>query len=120
MGLLTKQIDTEDFKGKIHILTCEVTGKKLANILIRKDNSELQEDIFTSVKAISPFADNSDSGIHTIGGIIAIGPVDIEESPRFATEILDIVYDDDNGVELMTIYVKPKKDNKNAVKTTIH
>ena len=105
MAIITNSVSEDKFSGTIHTLTCEVTGKKLVNILVIKENSELMKPVFVRVKAKSPFAPAANSGVHKIGGIIAYGPIDASES-NTPTKIDDIEYEVVDGEEQAVIIVK--------------
>lgn len=112
MGLSTREYDDETFSGTIHTLTCDITGKKLVNILVFKDNDELDEDLYAIVEATSPFAPGGNSGTHRIGGHLHFGPIGIEEcGPNDeATIIEDVLAEENDKGELVSTIIVQKKD----------
>lgn len=104
MGIIKTEHREEEFNGTIYTLTCNKTDKKLINILVKKDNDELDEPVFCNIKATSPFFPGSDSGTHKIGGLLSFGPIDQEESDS-PTVIEDMDFNTIEDQEICTIYI---------------
>jgi hypothetical protein len=98
MGLITKNVDEPGFHATVHTLTCDQTGKKLADIIVKEKN----EDLIAMVRATSPFIENGDSGWHKITGLLAFGGI---ESPRFPTIVDNIEYEEKDEMMFATLKV---------------
>ena len=105
MAIVEKNIDEKGFRATIFTLTCDKTGKKLADILVKKDNTDLEDPVYMYVRATSPFFPGADSGTHKVGGLLSFGPIDSEDS-KTPTLIEDVEYNNDDGVEITTLKVR--------------
>lgn len=96
MGLKTEVRNEDKFRGTIHTLTCEFTGNRLAEILVKGQD----ESIVTFVEATSPFHKGSTSGKQKITGNITYGGV---ESVKNNTYIKDVEAseNDDGSMNLL-------------------
>ncbi len=96
MGLKTEKRKEEKFEATVHTLTCEFTGKRLAEILVKAPN----EDVITFVEATSPYRTGGTSGKQKITGVITYGGI---ESPQGNTYIRDIdsTENDDGSMNLL-------------------
>lgn len=107
MGIFKREFNDEEFKGTVYVLTCDITDKKLANILILKDNTELEKPLEMRVMATSPFIEGANSGWHTISGLLRYGPIGEEES-NTPTSIQDVIYENKQGTEHTTLIIKER------------
>lgn len=107
MSIKEKFVEQDGFKGRILTLVCENTNKKLANILVQRENSELDIPQYVKVRAITE--DGKDSGYQTVGGKIHYSGISDDESPLYPTSVVEVINDGDvhDDTPTLTIKVQP-------------